>query len=404
MSIPLPSGILPVTVLSTLEVLYGDRVSAYRWEVLNHNTTTGVDTLAGYLDGVVEPSAQLKWQLYEAVKGTGSLRVNDLAAAQGGFLRIADVALARARLRPVLVIDGLPEIPLGVYLVSAAPESWSAAGRVYGVELLDRCTVLDQDEIEVSYTVASGTVILSAVATVIASAGEAITVDASVATALASTMVWPAGTSKLQIVNDLLATMNYASLWVDGVGNFRATPYVAPASRSINYELLNGVKRELVASEEKGIFAEEWTRDRDLFKVPNKVITVQSGSGAAEALTGLATNTVTDVTAPTYPFSYAARGNRWISKTIDGIDVPAGTTPEQQAYLNARARSSLIGLSSVQATIVVKHLPLPVRVSDVLQFAHVPSGIDARHVITSIDLDAYPLGLMSSTLQEVVDL
>lgn len=403
MTVPLPAGIIPVQELSTGDVLYGDRVTSYRWEVLTHNTTTGVDTLAGYLDGVVEPSAALSWSLYNAVKGTGSLKVNDLAQAKAGTLRIGDVALAAARLRPVLVIEGLPEIPLGVYLFSAAPEEWSGAGRVYGLELLDRNTVLDQDLVEVSYTVAAGTVILSAVATVILSAGESITVDATNTAALGSAMVWPAGTSKLQIVNDLLGAMNYNSLWVDGVGNYRATPYLVPASRSIAYELLNGLSRELVDGD-ASIYSEAWSRDRDLFKVPNKVIAVQSGTGDDEPLTGTATNTTTLVTSPTYPFSYAARGNRWISKVIDGVEVPDGTTPQKQAYLDAKARASLIASSSVQAAVTVKHLPLPVRVSDVLRFANAPAGIDARHVLTAIDLEAHPLGLMTSTLQEVIDL
>jgi hypothetical protein len=402
MSIPLPAGVLPVRSLTTGDILYGDRTTSYRWEVLTH--AGGVDTLAGYLDGVVEPSAALHWSLYKAVKGTGELKVNDLAVAKPGSLRIADVAVASARIRPVLIIDGLPtEIPLGVYLFSAAPEAWTDAGRVYGVELLDRNTVLDQDAVEVSYTVAAGTVILQAVATVIASAGESITVDATNTAALANPMVWPAGTSKLRIVNDLLDALRYDSLWVDGQGNYRATPYLVPASRSISYELLNGLPRELVDGE-TSIYSESWSRDRDLFDVPNRVITVQSGSGDTQPLTGLATNTTTDPTDPTYPFSYAARGNRWKTKVIDGVEVPAGTTPQMQAYLDAKARASLIASSSVQATVNIKHLPLPVRVSDVLRFKNAPAGIDRRHVLTNIDLEAHPTGLMSSTLQEVIEL
>lgn len=400
MSVPLPAGIIPVRDLMTGDRLYGDsRVTSYRWEVLKH--AGGVDTLAGYLDGVVEPSAQLSWSLYDAVKGTGSLKVNDLATAKSGLTRVRDVALTSARVRPVLVIEGLPEIPLGVYLFSAAPEEWSGAGRVYGLELLDRNTVLDQDLVEVSYVVAAGTRILAAVATVIASAGEAIVVDDNPAT-LANAMVWPAGTSKLQIVNDLLGALNYSSLWVDGVGNYRATPYLVPAARSIDYELLN-LKRELIDGE-TSIYGEAWTRDRDLFKVPNRVVTVQSDAGDAEPRTGLATNTTTDTTSPTYPFSYAARGNRWIGKLVDGVEVPAGSNAEIDAYLNAKARASLIASSSVQATVNIKHLPIPVRVSDVVRFANVPAGIDARHVFTSIDLEAHPTGLMTSTLQEVIDL
>ncbi len=395
MAIALPSGIVPVKALTTGDVLYGDRITSYRWEVLTH--AAGVDTLAGYLDGVVEPSASLTWSLYSAVKGSGSLKIADLAEAKSGMLRVGQVALAAARLRPVCVIEGLPEIPLGVYLFSAAPEEWSGSGRVYSVELLDKNTVLDQDLVEESYTVAAGTVILAAVATVIASAGETITVDATVTSTLSTALVWEAGTSKLQIVNDLLAALNYNALWVDGVGNYRATPYVVPAARSISYELLN-LPRELVDGEQS-IYEEKWTRDRDLFKVPNKVITVQSGTGDTAPRTGLATNTD-----PDSPFSYAARGNRWLSQKITGVEVPAGTTPEIDAFLNAKARASLIASSAVQAAVSVRHLPLPVRVGDVLRFANTPAGIDGRHTLTSISLEAHPLGLMSSTLQEVIDL
>lgn len=395
MGVPLPGGIVPVKALTTGDVLYGDRVTSYRWEVLKH--AGGVDTLAGYLDGVVEPSAQLNWSLYNAVKGTGSLKVTDLASAKSGLLRIGQVALAAARIRPVLVVDGLPEIPLGVYLFSAAPEAWSPSGREYGLELLDRNTVLDQDRVEVSYTVAASTPILQAVATLIASAGESITVDQTVTATPSSAMTWEAGTTKLQIINDLLAALNYNSLWVDGIGNYRATPYLVPAARSIKYELLN-LDRELVDGD-TSIYQDEWSRDRDLFDVPNKVIAVQSGTGDTAPLTGTATNTD-----PASPFSYANRGNRWISKVLDGVEVPAGTTPQMQAYLDAKARASLIASSSVQAAVEIKHLPIPVRVSDVLRFANTPAGIDKRHVLTALALEAHPLGLMSSTLQEVVDL
>lgn len=387
--------LVPVRILSTGDILYGDRVTSYRWEVLTH--AGGIDTLAGYLDGVIESSATLNWSLYSAVKGSGSLRVADLAAAQPGFLRIGQIALASARIRPVLVVEGLPEIPLGVYLLSAAPEQWSGSGREYSLELLDRTTVLDQDRVEVSYTVAASTAILSAVATVIASAGESITVDATVTATPSSAMVWEAGTSKLQIVNDLLAALNYNALWVDGGGNYRATPYVVPASRTIQYELLN-LDRELVDGD-TSIYSDEWSRDRDLFEVPNKVITVQSGTGDTAPLTGTATNT--DASSP---FSYANRGNRWISKVITGVETPAGTTPQMQAYLDAKARASLIASSAVQAAVQVKHLPIPVRVSDVLRFANAPAGIDKRHVLTSLALEAHPLGLMTSTLQEVIEL
>ena len=393
--IDLPSGIVPVRSLTTDEILYGDRTTSYRWEVVEHSD--GVDKLAGYLDGVVSGSASLSEQLYTAVKGTGNLKVADLDKTQPGFMRVRDLTLTSARLRPVLVIEGLPEIPLGVFLIAAAPEEWSDTGRILSLELLDKATVLDQDSVDATYTVDASTAILAAVSTVITSAGESITVDAEVTATLTSAMVWESGTTKLQIVNDLLGALNYNSLWVDGNGSFRATPYVVPADRSLTYELLN-VARELLDGE-KSIYGREWARDQDLFAVPNKVIAVQSASGDAAALTGTYTNTDADS-----PFSYASRGNRWITHVLDGVETPEGTDLEVVAFLDARARRSLIASSSGQATVEIVTLPIPVRVGDVFRFKNVPAGIDASHVLISRELGAHSTGMMALKLQELVTL
>lgn len=395
MPITVPSGVVPIKSLTTDEILYGDRVTSYRWEVLTHSG--GTDHLLGYLDGVIEPSASLTWQSNAAVKGSGSLKVADVTTVQPGRLAVNQIALTSCRLRPVLVIEGLPDLPLSVFVVSAAPEEWSATGRILKIDLLDKATVLDQDKVDSSYTVDAATAILSAVSTVIASAGESINVDPTVTSTLTAPMVWPAGTSKLQIVNDLLSALNYNSLWVDGVGNFRATPYVVPANRSLSYELLNGVERQLVDGDES-IYQPDWMRDPDMFDVPNKVVAVQAGTGSAPALIGSYTNTD-----PASPFSYPSRG-RWITSTLADVQTPADTDANVIAFLDAKAQRSLIASSAVQDALTVKHLPVPIRVLDVMRFANVPAGIDALHTVTSIKLDASPLGLMETELLEVIDL
>jgi hypothetical protein len=395
MPVAIPSGIIPVQSLTTDQILYGDRTTSYRWEVLTH--AAGVDTLAGYLDGVVIGSASISGASNAAVKLAGALKVADIAVAQPGFLRVRDLALSSVRLRPVLVIDGLPEIPLGVYLVTGGGDEWSDTGRVVSLEIHDRSTVLDQDLVASSYTVDASTVILTAVATIIASAGELIVVDGTVTKTLTHPLVWAAGTTKLQIVNDLLGALNYNSLWVDGTGNFQATPYIVPANRSVTYELLN-LPRQLIDGAQ-AIYDRVWTRNKDLYSIPNRVIAVQASSGTAAALTGTYTNTD-----PTSPFSYANRGNRWITSVLASVTTPADTDANVIAFLQLTAQRSLIASSSPQAVVQVKCLPVPIRVSDVMRFANAPAGIDKRHVITSFSLDANPLGLMSLNLQELVSL
>lgn len=291
----------------------------------------------------------------------------------------------------------IPEIPWGTFLLEKATEDWEDTGRVWKLSLLDRTTVPSQDVVDQSYAVAAGTNILKEVRAILATSGEYMAIDESVDLATRSGMVWEAGTSKLNIINDLLDSAGYNSLWMDGWGNFQATPRVLPADRSIIYELL-GFPREL-ADGEKSIYSPEWTRERDSFRVPNKVIAVQAAGGEdEEALVGQWTNED-----PASPYSYISRG-RWIPHVLDSVDCPEGTEAEILAFLEARARATLIQMSAVQAEVKVEHLPIPVRVGDVLRFANTRAGIDTRHTITRLDLDTSPTGLMKSTLQEVISL
>lgn len=385
--------IIPIKVLTTQDVLYGDRVTSYRWEVLEH--VNGIDQLVGTLDGVTDGS--LTWTQNAAVKGGGKAQVADLDAAAPGMLRVADLKLESVRLRPVCVIAGLPETPLGVFLVSAAAEDWEDTGRVWALELLDKCTVPSQDLVDQSYAVPAGALILQTVKSILASSGEFIAINDSSTLATSSGMVWEAGTSKLKIINDLLDVAGYNSLWMDGTGNFMATPRVLPAERSITYEVL-GIPREL-RDGAQSIYEPQWKRNRDSFEVPNKVIAVEAAGGEdTAALVGQWTNEDS-----ASPYSYPSRG-RWVTYVLDSVEVPDGNDAAKIAFLQQRARTTLIQMSAVQAQVEVTHLPIPVRVSDVLRFSHTKAGVDARHVITRIQLDTHPLGLMSTKLQEVISL
>ena len=408
--ITVPAGLLPVQDLSTEAVLYGSRQTEFRYELLSHDSATGVDSLAGFLDGVDPTSGRLDWESSSTVKKSGTISVTDLAAAKDGRTAIADVDLLKARIRPVRIIEGLPETPLGVYLLNASPEQWSGTGRTYDVVMHDKSTVLEQDPVDGSFTAGTDEPVLQIIADVIASAGETISFDGSDTRTLSSPKTWKAGTSKLKIVNDLLAALGYFALRVDGLGNFRATPYVEPADRSTRYSILNGkdgkpLQREL-RDGEQSIYSPEWKHDRVNYKVPNKVIAIAAGTGDGPALRGLATNEN-----PDSPYSYQGRGNRWIGPdsgplVVDVPDFSAEGDPAAatEAFLEAAARRSLIAQSSVQASIELDCLPIPIELLDAMTFANVPAKINARHTVRSATIPLTFDGLMSLKLQEVVSL
>jgi hypothetical protein len=307
----------------------------------------------------------------------------------GGALDIVDngqsVDWLNDRVRPVVIIDGLPEIRLGMFVFSEAPEEWGDTGRSWSVKLLDKTSILDTDAVDETYALAAGTVITTAVTTLITSTGETnLAVTPSAAT-LSGPLVWPANTTKLKIVNDLLAAAGYFSLHCNGDGQFIAKPYVRPAARPIRYEFLDG---------DQAIYSPDFVKDVDLHGIPNKFIAVGQGDAATAALTSTATNTD-----PTSPYSYPSRGNTWYSKGATGVEAAS------QAILDDYARRRLIELTSPTSSIDVAHMMVPdLTFNDAVRLRRVPAGVDARHVVTKMVVTFDATALVKSSLQEVVDL
>lgn len=358
---------IPVRVLTASERLLGNRHTTFYVDLLDAS-----DAPIGRLDGVEDGT--LEWLYNAVVKGSGTIQVSDVSQ---------DIDWLTARLKPVMLIDGLDPQPLGVFLPSEAPEAYGP-GRRWTVKLLDKTTILDQDTIEETYALAAGSVVTDEIVTVIESSGITNhSITPSTAT-LATAMVWTAGTSKIRIVNDLLATINYFSLYANFDGQLVGAPYTLPATRPIVYEFIDG---------STSIYRPDFVRDVDIWTIPNRVTVVSVGDGTTEALTSTVTNTD-----PNSPYSTVSRG-RVIGKTETGIDIV------DQTALDAYAQRRLIELTSPTAGVKIYHAPVPgLAVNQAARFRRVPAGIDARHTVTKTTIKLQGTALAQTSFREVVDL
>lgn len=358
---------MPTRTFTPEEIITGNRNTKYYLDILDAN-----DAPLIRLDGVTD--GRLDWVANAVIKGGGELTVRDVNQT---------INWLTVRLRPVMVVEGLPEQPLGVFLVSEAPESWEN-GRSWAVKLLDKTTILDQDVVTATYGVAAGTVVTTAITTVITGAGITNYKVAASAATLSGALTWPAGTSKLRIINDLLAVINYFSLYSNFEGQLVAEPYTLPANRPIVYEFVDGAN---------AIYEPNFTRDYDIWKIPNRVVVTGQGDGTTAALTSSLDNID-----PNSPYSIANRG-RVVGYTEEGVEAA------DQATLDAYARRRLVELTTPTAGVEIRHAPVPgLTVNQTVRFRRLPADIDARHTVSKTEITLKGDALAVSTLREVVDL
>ena len=270
------------------------------------------------------------------------------------------------------------EWPLGVFLVATPSSEYSDQGRAVTLELYDKTLILDQDQLPSTYQVEKGTNIITAVRTVLADAGQTRTAIESSDQTLANSMVWPAGTSRLRIINDLLEAANYFSIWTDGKGVFRTGPYLSPSDRGISWAFQD---------DEESIYDAEFTHDFDTFNVPNRVVVIGQGDGEEEAPVAVVEDTSGG------PFSFQTRG-RWITRTEEGQEA------SDQATLEGIARRFLQEGQQVGSTFQIKHAPIPLELHSAVGFRRDTEAIDIRATVQTMSYSMDIGALCSTTLRE----
>lgn len=174
---------------------------------------------------------------------------------------------------------------LGVFLLSTPERRAGETPATYDVDGYDKLEILAHPH-GTTFSAAAGAAYLTLVADLIAAAGESkVLLDQSAAaTVLPTARVWPLvrqsdddgateGATTLQIINALLESVGYRSLWVDQDGFYRSEPYRSPAER--------GAEWTYSADSATTTVAEDRTASADYFATPNRWVFVRNDPAAA---------------------------------------------------------------------------------------------------------------------------
>lgn len=273
----------------------------------------------------------------------------------------SDINFLSDRIRPWFVLKmpdgGEASWPLGIFLPITPSRSVTRFGQVRDVEAYDQLLVLLDDKVEDRYVVAAGTNYVTAVETLLASAGI---VDYSIISTdktLPSTRDWSPGTEKLRIINELLRAVNYSPLYFNSEGRAIGKQYQRPSDRGSGYEY---------AADERSILVPELSAELDLFGVANKWIATVSEANRPPLT---ATYTNAELTSPT---SVPRRGRTIVDfRKVDAAD---------QESLDAYVQRIAFEASQVYEIIEVETALMPHHENDeIVRVTYPDASIGAKY-------------------------
>ena len=364
----------PTVVAPSTWAKLPDLLSSHREESWSFTLMDKRDSAVGDLDGVT--ACNLTYNVNAEVRGGGSLEYVG-----------PPLDWRTHRIQPWYTVRGAGgrehSWPLGVFIPKAPRLNYGDTTQPVSLELYDKLYLLTtQMSTATLYTVAAGQVVTTRVRTLLANAGLRSSIVDSPAT-LRTAMAWPAGTPYLKIVNELLESINYFSMWVDSNGIYRAAPYVRPQDRAPVYGFVD---------DGTSIYTPDVGHERDDYFVPNRVILTSTVDAETESPPMVAI--ATDEGGLSSPYSYETTGIRVVHPE-EGIEAT------DQATLEALAAKRLEELQRVTSSYEIEHLVIPMDLNDVVTFRRDAHGLSALATVQTMALSMTGGGLCQTKLREV---
>lgn len=369
-----PAGHTAQQIRDAISGRTGSRRWSFRYDLLD-----SANTFIQPLDGIVE-RCTISHDRFADIKRTAKLHIRDTGRIN--YLSDRIQPWARLHLPPYGNNDWV-EWPQGVFLLSTPVRSaaqWAVTRQVEGYDLLQ---VYLDDKVSSRYTVAGGdqppaVKYTDAVSALLGSVAKNITASAAT---LPVTREWDPGTSKLEIINNLLSGVNYESLWFDERGTAMVQPYVAPSLRPAEWTY---------ADDENGLIIPQVDQELDLFNTPNQWTIVVSAPDRP-VLTSTYTNSD-----PASPTSTVRRG-----RTI--VDFRTEQDAADQETLDAKVARLAFEASQVYELLVFEAGAVPHHSgNDVCWVSYSPLAISAKFTSRSWEWELKAGQPMKHAMRRVV--
>lgn len=288
------------TAAQVQQILLGGAQESWRFDRLDASGKWLAD-ITRYVDFVDNP-AQVENDTTRSVMRTLSMSV------QGNtpFNPLHD--LIRPWYQVTAPDGGLLRWPLGLFTLLPITRTIDPGYTWQALTGADLTQLLADSAFQQSYSVSSGTNYLTAISTVIAQYTGATKIQVAIpdpGKALPSDLTWDAGTSYLQVIQDLLTAVNYYQPWCDEWGVLRSSPIPDYSTINPGYVFDTTKGASLVLN--------QITEDPDWSSIYNQFLVKVENTSTASSTSG--------GTGPTAALSSAlSSGNSYSSISI-------GTTP-----------------------------------------------------------------------------
>lgn len=348
-----------------------NRTMHFRYELLNAQNQFKAH-LTNVLSGRVSNNALAQ------IKRTATFSIQDDGSINFLTDRIKPYALLK------MADGGWTEWPLGVFIPTTPPRRSDAAGVVTrDVEAYDLLQILVDDKVADRYTITTGVNYITSVKSLLDGAGISAQNLTATDKVLPAARDWEPGTTKLNIINDLLGAINYRSLWFDENGVAIAQPYMTPKVRSSEYTY---------ADDDDSVIFPNVQQSLDLFAIPNRWVLYVSEADRA-TLRSVYTNT-----SPSSPTSTVNRGRTIMAE-------PAQFEAADQSTLDALAERKAFESSQVYESVEFETAIMPQHSDlDVYTLEYSALGLSAKYTETQWEFELRAGARMRHVIRQVVSI